>query len=115
MSGLDDQAEVRRETSAVRRPGSLLVRIWSRQIITELPRACKHLSSIIWAILIFGILSLSSCLVSGVRRTNKIAPGDTAQRMARRADFPVHLEASTDTRKVQEYEGNKTLAFCVTV
>jgi hypothetical protein len=70
MSGLNDQAEVRRESATVTSTRSLLVGVRSRQVIRKLSGALEHLSIVVWSVGVFNLLSQSSCLVSGMGHAN---------------------------------------------
>jgi len=98
MSGLDDQAEVRRESTTVARTCGLLVRIRSREIVGELPWTLEHLAIVIRSVGVLDLFGHGTRFISSMRHPDQVAPGNTIERMASSTDLAVYLVTSTNAR-----------------
>ena len=96
MTGLDDQAEVRREGALVGGTCSLIVGVRRRQVVRKLARALEHLALVIGSVGVFDFLCHCFGLIRGVGDTNKVTPGNAVKRMTGGADFLVHQVTSPD-------------------
>jgi hypothetical protein len=79
MTGLDDQAEVRRKGTTVTSPGSLLIGVWRRKVVGQLSWALEHLAFIIWAVRVLNVLSEYTRLISSMRHANQVTPGNAVE------------------------------------
>ena len=77
MAGFDDQTQIRGQGAGIRGPGSLLVGVRWRKVVRKFPWAGEHFTSVVGAILILDFLGHDPRLVSGMRDTDKIAPGNS--------------------------------------
>ena len=98
MASLDDQTEIRREGTGVAGTGSLLIGVGRRHVVGELSWALEHLAFVVGAVSVLDLLGHGLDVVGGVRDTDEVAPGDTVQGMACRADLAVDLVAAADAR-----------------
>jgi hypothetical protein len=96
MTGLDDQAEVRREGALVGGACSLIVGVRTWQVVRELARALEHLALVIGSVGVFDFLCHCFDLIHIVRDTDKVTPGNAVKRMTGSADLLVHQVTSPD-------------------
>ena len=96
MAGLDDQTQVRRECTTVASTSGLLVGVRGGHVVSELARALEHLALVVRAVLVLDLLGQGLDLVSGVRYTYEVAPGDAVKRVTRSADFTVDLVSAAN-------------------
>lgn len=97
MASLDDQTQVRRKSTSVGSTSGLLVGVRSGHVIRELSRPLEHLTLVVGTVGVLDLLSHGLHLVGGMRNTDKIAPGDAVERVARSTDFAVDSITSSDT------------------
>lgn len=97
MSGLDDQAEIRRESTTVARTRCLLVRVRSREVVGEFPWALEHLAIVVRAVGVLDLFSHRTRFLGGMRHADQVAPGNAVERMAGSADLAVYLVTSANT------------------
>lgn len=94
MTGLDDQAEVRREGTLVGGTCSLIIGVRTRQVVRELARALEHLALVIGSVRVFDFLRHCFGLIHGMRDTDKVTPRNAVERMTGGADLLVHQVTS---------------------
>ncbi len=96
MTGLDDQAEVRREGALVGGTRSLIVGVRRRHVVRQLARALEHLALVIGSVGVFDFLCHRFNLIHAVRDTDEVTPGNAVERMTGGADLLVHQVTSPD-------------------
>lgn len=96
VSGLDDQRQVRRQRTLVGSPGSLLVRVWSWNIVSQLSWSFSGVSLVIGLVVVLQLFAEGLGLGGRVRNTHQVSPGNSVQRMARSTNFLVNLVSSSD-------------------
>ena len=96
MASLYNQTEVRREGAGVTGTSSLLIRVGRRHVVRELSWALEHLALVVGAVGVLDLLGHGLDLIGGVRDTDEVAPSDTVEGMAGRADLAVDLVAAAD-------------------
>ena len=102
VTSLHDQTQVRRKSTLVARTRGFFIRVGRREIVGELARASENLTLVVRAVLILDLLGHSLHLVNGMGDTNKIAPSNAVQRMARSAHLAVNLVPSPDAGSPHE-------------
>ena len=102
VTSLHDQTQVRRKSTLVARTRGFFIRVGRGEIVGELARASEHLTLVVRAVLILDLLGHSLHLVNGMGDTNKIAPSNAVQRMARSAHLAVNLVPSPDAGSPHE-------------
>ena len=71
-------------------------------IVGELARASEHLTLVVRAVLVLDLLGHGLHLVNGMGDTDKIAPSDAVQGVARSAHLAVNLVPSPDAGSPHE-------------
>lgn len=94
VTSLDDQAEIRGQSTTIGSTSGLLVLISGWDIIGELSRAFLDFTLIIGFSVVLVFFGEGSHLISGVRDTNERTPWHTGQRVAAGADLTVDLETT---------------------
>jgi len=79
MTGLDDQAKVRRKGTTVTSSGSLFIGVCRREVVRKLPGALEHLAFVIWAVRVLNILSECTRLIGSMRHANQVTPGNAVE------------------------------------
>lgn len=74
MTGLDDQAEVRRKGTTVTGPSSLFIGVWRREVVRKLSGALEHFAFVIRTVRVLDVLSECTRLIGSVRHANQVAP-----------------------------------------
>jgi hypothetical protein len=104
VAGLDDQAEIGGEGTVVGEAGGLVVRVRGRKVIGQLAGALLDLALVVGLGIVLVLLGENLGLVDGQDAADKSAVRDSAERVARGADFPVDLEASPESLVVKGFE-----------
>jgi hypothetical protein len=99
MSSLGDQGKVRGKSATVAGTRSLFIRERIGKIVGELSGSCEHFALIVGAVGVLDLFGERSSLLSGIRDPDQVAPGDSVEGMARRANFLVDLVAASDAGK----------------
>ena len=111
MTSFHDKTEIWRQGTSIAGAGGLVVRIWTRHVVSKLSWPHVHQPLIIRPIFVLDRLCHSFHFVRGVGYTDEVAPGDSVERVACGADFAVDLITSPDatTRVMRNYfEARKT-------
>ena len=101
MTSFDNQAQVRRESTAVAGTSSLLIGVRRGEVVRELSWPLEHLSLVVGAILILDLLGHGLRLVHGVGDAHQVAPGNAVQGMAGGTDLAVDLVAAPDAARAR--------------
>lgn len=104
MTTLDDQAEIRGQSTTVSGTSGLLVLVGRGNVVRELSGALLDLALVVGLGIVFVFLGEGLHLVDSVHDTNKRTPGHTCKRVAAGADLTVDLETTAETG---EYEMSK--------
>jgi hypothetical protein len=104
VTTLDDQAEIRGQSTTVSGTSGLLVLVGRGNVVRELSGALLDLALVVGLGIVFVFLGEGLHLVDSVHDTNKRTPGHTGKRVAAGADLTVDLETTAETG---EYEMSK--------
>lgn len=96
MTSLDDQAEIRRQSTGVTRTGSFLVGVWFWHIVGELAGTLEHLALVVGTIFVFHLLGHLLHFVNSVGDANQVTPGNTVEGVASSANLAVDLITTTN-------------------
>lgn len=108
MPRLDHQAQIRRQSSIVRRSGRLVVLVWGRDVIGELAGTFFDLAFVVGFGIVFVFFGDGFHFVDCVGGTDEGAPGDEFEGVAGGADFAVDLEAAAEAGGNVRTEGEGT-------
>ncbi|KAH3658765.1 hypothetical protein OGATHE_006491 [Ogataea polymorpha] len=96
VSGLDNQREIRRQSTLIGSSGSLFVGIRTWDVVGKLTWSLSWVTLVIWFIVVFELFSHGSGFALSVRNTNKRSPSNSVQGMACCANLSVDLETSSN-------------------
>lgn len=97
VTGLDDQAQIRGQSTVVGKAGSLLVLVGVRNVVGKLARSHLDVALLIGLAGVLVLLGQGLGLIDGQDGTDQGSEGDTREGVARGADLTVDLETSAET------------------
>lgn len=97
VAGLDDERQIRGQGTVVGEPGGFIVGVGRGKVVGELSRALLDLSLVVGLSVVLVLLSKSLGLVNGQDAADKCAVRNSAEGVARRANFSVDLETTAES------------------
>lgn len=98
MAGLDNQAEIGRESTTVTGAGGLIIWVGWGHVVGKFSGTLEHLSLVVGTIRVFDLLSHCARFISGMGYADQVAPGNAVERMAGSADLAVDLISTANAR-----------------
>ena len=97
MTGLNDQTQVRGQSTTVSCTSSFLILVGRRDIVRQFPRTLLDFTFIVGLGVVLVLFSHSSHLIGSMYDTDKRAPRNSCKRVTASTDLPIDLEATTKT------------------
>jgi hypothetical protein len=104
VTGLGDERKIRGQGTIVGGAGSLVVLVGIGNVVGKLAGALLELALVVGLSVVLVLLGKSLGLVDGHHGTDKCAPWDTRQRVARGANLTVDLETTAESGVVEGLE-----------
>lgn len=104
VSSLNNEREIRRESTGVSSSGGLIVGVGRRKVIGELSWTLEHLSFVVGSIGVLDILGEGLDLVDGVGDSDQVSPGDSVEGVASGADLSVDDVSSSNGSVIEGVE-----------
>lgn len=96
VTSLDHQGQVWGQSTLVAGPSGLIVLVGSGEVVGELSGSLLDLALVIWLAVVLVLLGQGLGLVGGQNGTDEGSVGNSAKGVARRANFSVNLESSSE-------------------
>ena len=94
VTGLDDQAQIRGQSTVVGKPSGLVVLVRIRDVVRQLSGSLLDLALVVGLGIVLVLLGQRLGLIDGQDRTDESSVRDSAERVACRADLSVDLETT---------------------